>query len=1241
MTVFDLLNAPLDGSNLIEASAGTGKTHNIVGLFVRLVVEQELSARNILVVTYTVAATEELRDRTRRRLVETERALLLGKADDPFTDGLLGKIRQSNREDRARHLLKAAIRDFDEAAIFTIHSFCWRMLQEHAFESGALFDTELIPDEDTIKREVARDFWRRHFYEAPLEFVAYSLEQHMGPDYYFNLLQKAHSGPTVTVIPDAPPTDMVRMSDEIRLYHSLFNDLRRLWDTQKEDIAERLQQPGLNGRIYGKSIPPLLEALTEFFARKSPLFPLMKGFEKITAKKIGAGINKGYEAPEHPFFHLADRFCDQADRLTGLFASHLLFLRTELIRQAREEMSVRKQRRNVLAYDDLLNRLFSALRTERGGELARKIRDRFQAVLIDEFQDTDPVQYAIFKSLFLAKENGRQCPFFLIGDPKQAIYAFRGADIFAYIEAGRTMDRIYTLKHNWRSEPGLLEAVNTLFGAAEKPFFYDEIQYQPLMAAEKSDRAFLLFDGQTEAPFHWWILPEENAEPEDDAGHPSAAANTNGLSKTALYPRVAAAVASEAARLIRLGSEGRARIGGKPLQAEDIAILVRTNREADMMRDVLIEWNIPHVVSSRESVFDSPEAEDLRRVLLAVAEPKNRGLIRAALVTDIMGRNGDDLLALSQNETGWEEILLRFHHYHDLWLSRGFIRMFRSFLENEHISPRILSLTGGERRLTNLLHIGELLHQAETVEHPAMHDLIKWLADRIGSKETHPEEYELRLERDEKALKVVTIHKSKGLEYPIVICPFFWGNTEQGKTQDHVLFHDPEQSYAPVLDLGSSSFDDHCRHYEEESLAEDIRLLYVALTRARHRTCHVWGRIRKAPYSAPAYLFHQGQEPKGTDIAQAGRERYRGLSHDDFLRDLETFACASGNTIRIGPLPVADEKPYCAANASEALHCRTFTGKIDSTWRITSYTSLTAGRSGNGDIADNDHPSQRETKPAPEEEPGERIAAGPASPDMFGFPGGTKAGIFLHDILEKIDYRGHDLQTARDLIADKLAQYGYDVHWLPPILEMVEKVTNTPLPVLPGEDRYLTLSGIPNQDRRNEVAFYFPLRRISPEDLARIFRKGASMPDSSLSRVPGLRCMERLHFSPLEGYLKGFIDLIFRFENRFYLADWKSNHLGNLLRNYGQNELFKVMDEGEYFIQYHLYALALHQYLALRVPEYRYEEHFGGVYYLFLRGMDPAQGISTGVFHDRPPLALLEMMREKLIRPSGLSIDPA
>lgn len=1230
--VFDLLNAPLEGSNLIEASAGTGKTHNIVGLFVRLVVEKELATRDILVVTYTIAATDELRDRIRRRLVETENALLRGNIDDVFIDALVKKVDLAGRSDIARRLLRSAIRDFDEAPVYTIHGFCHRMLQEHVFESGALFETELIPDEDVIKREFVQDFWRRYFYEAPVEFAAYSLEQGLKPDYYLDILKRAYPNPAVTIIPESPQPDTAQLSAEINRFHNLRQQAQNLWEKEKDTIAERLRQPGLNGRVYGKKVDALLAIVAAFLESPRRPFPLPAGFEKITAGKIRENINRGYHPPAHPFFDLADQLLAQANLLSRHFEDHLLFLRREIVRQSRIELPRRKQRQNLFAYDDLLNDLYAALQRERGPELAEKIRSRFHAVLIDEFQDTDPVQYAIFKALFLSKNPTDQRPFFVIGDPKQAIYAFRGADIFAYLEAARSMNRTYTLKENWRSEPGLLSAVNTLFSVPQNPFRCEEIRYHPVTAAKRSEKNLLLIDNHPEPPFQWWLIPEET-EVDGTEETPVDTAQPKGLAKARLYPRIAAAVASEVTRLIRLGGEGRAVIGDQPLQAEDLAILVRTNREADIMRDALTAFNIPQVVSSRESVFHAPEAAEVRQILAAVAEPGTPALVRAALVTDIMGMNGNDVHDLSLDEMAWEDILLRFHRYHDLWNKHSFIRMFRSFLENEHLPSKILEKINGERRLTNLLHIGELLHRAAMVDHLTMHNLIKWLSDQIGSQETQPEEYELRLDRDEKAVQVVTIHKSKGLEYPIVFCPFFWGSGGAGKSKDYVLYHDPARSFAPVLDFGSEAFEDHLLRFEEECLAEDIRLLYVALTRARHRTYFIWGRMQNVRQSAPVYLFHQSHDLSTTDLAGAVQERYRHLSPEVFQRDLESIATLSGKTIQLQSLPTVREKSYHPAMTTEALTCRKFSGEIDTTWKVASYTRLVSAGATIRNEYDEALLTHWELKTAPEEEPSDKWSSASVDRDIYGLPRGAQAGIMLHEILEKIGYQEEDISAAQNVIEQIITRYGYDPQWLPVLMDMANKVMHTPIPLFAGDKDWLTLSQIRSADRCNEVEFYFPLKPLSRHDLARIFRNGAVMTESALSQVPRLRCLERLQFSPMEGYLKGFIDLIFQFKGRYYLVDWKSNHLGNRLEDYTRHELLKVMDEGYYFIQYHLYALVLHQYLALRVPGYRYEDHFGGVYYCFLRGMDPSAGPEYGIFNDRPPLEMLDIMKDSLIRP--------
>ena len=1238
MKVFDLLNTPLEGSNLIEASAGTGKTYNIVGLFVRLILEKELTVRDILVVTYTIAATDELRDRIRRLLVLTERDLLARESQDTFVAGLIHKILLSGREDTARRLLRAAIRDFDEAAIHTIHGFCHRMLREYAFESGSLFEMDLLPDEDAVKREFARDFWRRHFYTAAPEFVAYCLEKKMSPDHYLALLKEVGLHATATIIPEFPQPDTALLESEIGRFHSLLRQTRQLWEKEKATIAKLLGPPGLKATVFGKKTDKILGSLDAFFRQKKQGFILPPDLEKVSTKKIEANTRKGYPPPEHPFFDLVEQLLDHVASLSQLFDVHLHCLSRKIVRQGQMELSLRKKSVNVLTYDDLLNDLHGALHSEKGLRLAGKIRTRFQAVLIDEFQDTDPVQYAIFKALFLENELEERRPVFVIGDPKQAIYAFRGADIFAYIEAARSMDHVYTLKENWRSEPDLLSALNVLFGTPRNPFLNKEIRYFPVSAAGRPDRATLTIDGHRETPFHWWIIPEES-EANPNEVLPKDRQGQKGLAKTKQYPRVAAAVASEIARLLRLGREGRALIGEKPVEAADIAILVRTNGEVTIMRNALIDLNIPHVISSPNSVFHTSEAEDVRRILCALAEPANPFLLRAALVTDIIGMTGNDIHNLSLDEFAWEEILRRFHRFHALWDILGFIRMFRSFLDNEHLPSKILKKVDGERRLTNLLHIGELLHQAERSEHLTMHGLIKWLDDQIQTTDTQPEEYELRLDRDAKAVQVVTIHKSKGLEYPIVFCPFSWGSGGGRKKEDYLLYHDPDRSFAPILDFGSEKFTEHRRLHEEECLAEDIRLLYVALSRARHRVYFIWGRMSYLQRSAPVYLFHQPPDLEEGDLVRAVQERFRNLSHGDFRRDIQSIVALAPDAIESQALPEIREKPRYPEAVRDPFFCRRFMGKIDTTWRVASYTLLTSTREDRLSRIDDDFISQWEMKPEPEEESPVKSPSDSAQLDFYGFPGGTRSGILLHEILEKIDYRGNNSALTQEIIEKTLGRYGYDLKWLTVLQDMSEKVTTAPFPLFNGGHDHLTLSRIRPEDRRNEVEFYFPLKPISSNGLADLFHKGAAMPESALSEGPRLRCLERLQFSPLEGYLKGFIDLIFRYNGRFYLLDWKSNYLGNRPQNYSRDRLWKVMDEGFYFIQYHLYALVLHRYLALRIPKYDYDEHFGGIYYCFLRGMAPENEGKSGIFCDRPPLEMLDAMGKALIRTPSPASD--
>ena len=821
---FDLLKSPLDGTNLIEASAGTGKTYAIAGLFLRLLLENHLAPAEILVVTYTVAATEELRDRIRGKIRAALDVLNGAGATEPFLEGLIGGTH--DRKD-ARARLREALRSFDEAPIFTIHSFCQRMLSENAFESGSPFDTELLPDERELREEIVRDFWRRHFYEAPPEFVHYARGRCRGPASFLELLRAAPLRPDSRIVPETPPTALTGL-EAVR---AAVAGLRKSWPKSRIGVEAALCDEGLNKRQYG-SPERLLSAMDAFIARPWAALPLSKELLKFSPGALAKAAKKGHVAPKHRFF---DRFRDfeaAAQALAAEMDGQIRFLRCELFRYVRQELASRKRRRNLRSYDDLLGDLRKALASEGGGALSGAIRKKYRAALIDEFQDTDPVQFAIFESVF--GQGGTTL--FLIGDPKQAIYSFRGADLFAYIRAASSVDRRYTLAENWRSEPELIRAVNTLFSRPRHPFLYEAVPFEEAQAAGR-EAPVLTVGGRREAPFRLWAL--------DGGGGRVGAMEAR--------ERIRRAVAAEIARLVEAGRRGEALIGDALLREADVAVLVRTNREALLTQEALTDLGVHSVVYTTGNLFDTQEARQMELLLRGVAQPNEETAVRTALVTDLLGLDGAAIDGLMGDARAWEERLRRFHDWRETWERHGFVRMFRELMQAERVRPRLLSLPGGERRLTNVLHLAEVLHGEEMRRRSGMGGLIQWLASNRDEETPRREEHQLRLESDADAVKVVTIHKSKGLEYPVVFCPFNWGPSRAGR--EVYSFHDEADGWR--LNVALETVGEEARRAaEREQLAENVRLLYVSVTRAKNRCYLVCGPINKAETSSVAYILH-------------------------------------------------------------------------------------------------------------------------------------------------------------------------------------------------------------------------------------------------------------------------------------------------------------------------------------------------------------------------------------------------
>ena len=1145
---FDLRSADLEtGVTLLEASAGAGKTYTLAGLFFRLVTEHDLAPSQILVSTYTEAATAELRDRIRALLRAALLASATGESNDEFLRAWFADRRVPL--EIARERLSRALRGFDEAAIHTIHGFCRRMLQDRAFESGLVFNAELITDQKPLLRELADDYWRAHFHAGEPAIAALALAEKLSAAGLARLLQEVVSHPLLHILPEGKSLEST--CAEIG---GLFLELRRQWPNWREKVGNLLadNQWAKNAYIHlCAAALPLAEGCIADAAAPAASYGALDTFTPKRIQKDGVRAKK--TPPRHAFFDLCGRLQDARRALkTGIEADFLEWARGELPR--------RKAQHNVITFDDLLTRLHGALHSGSGDALAAVIRSRFRAALIDEFQDTDAIQEAIFRRLF---RDGKSW-LFLIGDPKQAIYGFRGADVFTYLTAAAGARRFH-LGNNFRSTTQLVTAVNTIFSNGKKPFVIDEITFDSVQPAGRSDSDALTHGSAPLIPFQIWAWDSEDL-----------------LSIKAAHDLLPRIVAAEAARMLA----GGVMLGKRPLVPSDLAVLVVKNAEARLVQAALNAVGIPSVLLTDESVFQSEEARELQILLAAIAEPAHEGRLRAALSTEALGFSADAIEALQRDEIEWERWLLRFQRYHEIWRNAGFIPMFRHLLQEENIRSAMLRFGDGERRLTNLLHLGELLQQGAAERRLGPNALVAWLAEQRNSGTPAGGGHELRLERDEAALQIATIHKSKGLEYSVVFCPFSWHKAELRRGQ-RLFFHEATVERRLALDLGSERLEENVRTATRERLAEHARLLYVALTRARLQAHFIWGRFDKHAVSAANWVLHPLH---ADDDLNKMTDHWKTLPTETLRAELAALATRAPKSIAVMALPSDTTPRYAPPQTDQlTLTARKFRGRIARDWRISSFSSLTLER----DDERPDHDPQV-FDPAP---------AGTAIEEegIHAFPRGKKAGSCLHEIFEQIDFTLPG--GIEEVVSWKLAVFGFSrVEWLPPVIACVRNTLTVELE--PG----FTLERIDKASRLVELEFYLPVNQLTSEELLRTLG-----PDAAAG----------LQFEPRRGMLKGFIDLVVRHEGRFFILDWKSNHLGPHAGSYSPEALAAAMRQHHYGLQCCLYTLALHRYLSLRLPDYDYDKHFGGVFYVFLRGVDPAQPRS-GIFHARPSREAIE-----------------
>ena len=1162
MQPLDPYRMPLSGTRLLEASAGTGKTYTLTLLYLRLIVEQGLSVDEILVVTFTRAATDELRTRIRSRLKEALDYFTLSGQNDKQLAEFLKKV----EHDTASQRLRDALVRMDEAAIFTIHSFCQRILLDNAFETGTPFTPEFLETEQPVQLQVMEDFWRNHFYNTTREMAGWVNQNWSNPGELLAELKSSLSLPQAVIIPQVTETELAALAADSQ---SLWDDICSLWTVYQEEVSSILENdPCLkrSEKTYRHDkVVEIMVTMEELAQNQVFPYHLPKHLALLEQACLTEHIKKKCESPPaHLFFARFEEF-------HLIHQQYIHLLRIAIIQNARAylltELASRKAEQSWLFFDDLLTYLASALdKPNSGPQLAARIAQSFPVALVDEFQDTDPLQYSIFSHIYQGEAPGS---LFMIGDPKQAIYSFRGADIFTYIHARRQTppNCRYTMGVNYRSSASMIRAVNTLFHQPDSFLFEPDISFLPVSPAPDAAEQSLLLNGDPALPLTALMLSSE---------YLITSSRSKSINKETAAQASAAYCADEIFQLLDASGKGRASIENIPLTAGDIAVLVRTHNEAKLMQQALNRRGITSVYYSRESVFSTAEASQLYTILVALLDLTDTGTICAALASDCFGCDGNTLAALRNHPDQWDGYLNRLQHYRQLWQDQGVMPMLQQLFAREQVVHRLSALQGGDRKLTNYLHLMELLQQSPAETHGRA-SLIRWLANQINKPEQEAEDQQIRLENDENLVRVVTIHKSKGLEYPIVFLPFLW-SSRAANNKGPLVFHD-RSTFAAVIDLASSSKENQ-RLAEQEQQAEAMRLLYVAMTRARYCCYFCWGTISSMETSALAALLHP--DSGGTL-----------LNEETIIQQLEQLN-SKEQLIAIKRSPPAFANHILATEeALEQLQVARFEASIQSGWHMTSYSQLTADNSTFSAAS----PAHK-LPPIPiEQEPFQ---------DAFSFPRGATAGTCLHTIFEKIDFAA-PFAAWTETITNAITQAGIDNQWQP----FIEKWYTALLSVqLPGS---CSLQEIPASEKINELSFLFPLAQVDVSTFNHLLSQWNFPPLST-----------QLH--EIKGMMKGFIDLVFLHNSRFYIVDYKSNYLGPSPSDYTADALELAMTEHRYDIQYLIYSLALHRFLASRLKEYSFGTHFGGVYYLFLRGMNPDYQQHNGIFFTRPAPELIDRL---------------
>lgn len=1212
LTNLDSATIPLSGRHLIEASAGTGKTYNITRIYLRLLLERELKVEEILLMTFTKDATQELRGRIDAFIREALANWQTLCVKDKYFQAISARI---NDDSKIEFLLKRALLFLDEAAIFTIHGFCQRALTQHAFASGLPFNANMSTNSNELVLEATQDWYRQlgkqnpkdfalvvQFWSTPSAFVssfakAISHRSELtvvdGHSIVTNFIQLAKHAQSALdnnmgVIADGlvshkKAEEQQKRADELV---ALQRWLRQVGECQCEaTLLAAITQPMPDYLLHGGRHPK---------AFKSQLGQVLSGAKdiKTQVKDLLKKINK---------------------------AKALQLVRTAIY-QIRLQVKESKAQLNNLDFDDLINTLADCLQSDslhpQSNVLAETLLAQYPVALVDEFQDTDPQQFAILQGIYYANKQQNSASsrgdinataLYLIGDPKQAIYGFRGGDIFAYLNARKDCDYHWLMDTNWRSSPAMVEAYNQVFLKGkglldtsnlnqkcnktqvdgDSVFGYG-IPYQAVLAGKKAIEATqdLQANSQVKQALQFIHFSDVGGNGADEKVKQSA------------RPLMATWCANEIVSLLS-GSGTESTV--KP---QDIAILVRDGREASDIKEALLKANLASVfLSDRANLFFSEQAKQLIQLLKGILTPEDERLYLSALTCGLLGFSATALYELQQNEPAYQALKFNFFDYREQWHRQGFITMAINLMHQHFDFSTGNALAHKARALTNLLHLFELL-QSASQRFLQPQELLYWFEQQCNENNSGAAselEAEQRLESDDDLVRIVTQHGAKGLEYPIVFIPFATRHKDPlkfgNKSVSYLEYHNEQGQLCLSLDG-----EQHAKMaMANEAYAESIRLLYVAITRAEQRC-----------YILTTAFDNYALSPLGKTL--------QWLPSQDITQSLQQLVDKSPQTISLAQVSldgITEDINLLQPTATTAssLQVSKFVGKIERDWWLSSFSALSRNlRHGGVSTPDRDSTALLNVDNTAHSHSNEKQL-------RFQLAKGAHSGNLLHDILEHCNFSNsaNNDNNLLDSIKWPLVKYGELatgftendlVNWL-------DEIVSTPLYSTENQLESFCLNDIAKHKTLRESEFYFPMEKASVAALEKLLtdHRNNNSTINSNSNLASKK-VQLPSYKSLKGMMHGFIDLVFEQAGKYYVCDYKSSHLGDSLADYNHEALRDNIEKNYYDLQYLIYSLALHRYLQQKLPNYNADEHFGGIYYLFLRGMSNDEGQKgAGVYY--------------------------